>query len=94
MGRGSNVETGARKGHSSALAVDYDLWLRMGRRCDPLVADRVRSAYRIHNESKTGHFTPERLREHCAVARRHAQAYPWRLVMNRPHAEKAIWAYA
>jgi glycosyltransferase involved in cell wall biosynthesis len=74
-------------------AMDYDLWLRMASRSDPLIVDRVLSQFRWHGGSKTNTVTRERFREHCAVARRHGQRYPWRLLMNRLQAEKAILAY-
>ena len=28
--------------------MDYDLWLRMGRRCDPLVVDQLLARFRVH----------------------------------------------
>ncbi len=75
-------------------AMDYDLWLRMALRSDPLIVDRVLSQFRWHGGSKTNTVTRERFGEQFAVARRHGQGRPWSVLMNRIQAEKAIWAYA
>lgn len=34
-------------------AMDYDLWLRMGRLAEPLILDRVLGQFRVHGGSKT-----------------------------------------
>jgi glycosyltransferase involved in cell wall biosynthesis len=51
------------------MAMDYDLWLKIGRRFGGRHVDRVWAMQRIHEEAKTarGDFWPERL----AVSRRH-----------------------
>jgi glycosyltransferase involved in cell wall biosynthesis len=74
-------------------AMDYDLWLRMAQRGQPLIVDRVLSQFRWHDASKTNTVIRERFREHCAVARRHAGGHRWSLLMNRVNAEMAIAAY-
>ena len=35
-------------------AMDYDLWLRMGKASDPLILSKVVSQFRIHPQSKSG----------------------------------------
>lgn len=74
-------------------AIDYDLWLRMAQRSEPLILDRVLSQFRWHGGTKTTtHFRPG-FREHHAVARRYAGRHRWSLLLNRWHAEKTICAY-
>jgi glycosyltransferase involved in cell wall biosynthesis len=52
-------------------AMDYDLWLRMGRISRPLIPGRELSLFRIHSTSKSGTQTAERFAEQYAVARRY-----------------------
>jgi hypothetical protein len=73
--------------------MDYDLWLRMAQRSDPLIVDQALSQFRWHAGSKTNTVIRDRFREHCAVARRHAGRHRWSLLLNRLHAEQAILAY-
>ena len=74
-------------------AMDYDLWLRMGREGDPLLLDRLVAHFRLHDQSKSGTHTRERFREQDLVASRYFgddRASRW---VHRFHVEKIVWAY-
>lgn len=72
--------------------MDYDLWLRMGRRSEPIIVREVLSQFRIHGKSK-GIRIAERFEEHSATAARHAPDYPWSVRMNRLHAKRTVLVY-
>jgi glycosyltransferase involved in cell wall biosynthesis len=74
-------------------AMDYDLWLRMGRESDPLLLDRVVAHFRLHPESKSGTQTRERFDEQYLVASRYFgddRASRW---VHRLNVEKIVWSY-
>jgi len=74
-------------------AMDYDLWLRLGRVSDPIVLDRPLARFRLHATSKTGDFSRRQYDEDLAVAKRYLPdsrvAHAWR----RLHTEKIVLAY-
>jgi hypothetical protein len=74
-------------------AMDYDLWLRMGKLCDPLIFPKVLSQFRLHPQSKSGRLTRERFNEDYQVALRYLDGDPisrWAHFLNN---EKIVWAY-
>lgn len=74
-------------------AMDYDLWLRMGRESPPLVLDRVLAQFRLHEASKSGRFNREQFDEQYRVAGRYFgndRASRW---AHRLNVEKIVWAY-
>lgn len=54
------------------LAMDYDLWLRFGRLCEPAFIPRDLAAFRWHARSKSGRRFAAMAREAYAIARSHA----------------------
>ena len=52
-------------------AMDYDLWLRMGRRSQPLILSRPIAQFRVHDDSKTHAASREQFREQYRVASRY-----------------------
>lgn len=74
-------------------AMDYDLWLRMGRACDPLVLDRVLARFRLHPSSKSGRLDRERFAEQYAVANRYFAGDTTSRLIHRIHIEKIVWSY-
>jgi GT2 family glycosyltransferase len=73
--------------------MDYDLWLRMGRRSVPLVVERVLAQFRLHAASKTGRVDRRQFDEQYAVACRHFGRDRLSRVIHRFNVEKIIWAY-
>jgi glycosyltransferase involved in cell wall biosynthesis len=74
-------------------AMDYDLWLRMGKAADPIIIDRVVSQFRMHSQSKSGRLTRERFDEDYRVARRHAGNDNFSRWIHRLNNEKIVWTY-
>ena len=74
-------------------AMDYDLWLRMGRACDPVILDRVLSQFRIHPQSKSGRLNRERFDEDFQVALRHLGDDRLNKWIHRLNNEKIVCAY-
>lgn len=74
--------------------MDYDLWLRMGRRADPLlVLDRVLARFRLHPASKTGQVDRRQFDEQYAVACRYVGDDRVSRAIHRFNVEKIVWAY-
>jgi glycosyltransferase involved in cell wall biosynthesis len=75
------------------FTMDYDLWLRMGRECDPLIANTILASFRLHPRSKSGSFDRRQFDEGYRVACRYTEHDIASRLAHRLHAEKIIWAY-
>jgi len=73
--------------------MDYDLWLRMGRECDPLFLDRVLARFRLHGGSKTGQVNRAQFDEQYRVANRYFGGDRMSRWVHRLNVEKIVWAY-
>jgi len=73
--------------------MDYDYWLRMGRRCDPLILDRVLAGFRWHDTSKSGSGHRRQFDEQYAVACRYFGDDRASRIIHRLHVEKIVWSY-
>ncbi len=74
-------------------AMDYDLWLRMGRLADPLVLDETLAQFRIHPQSKSGGVNREQFDEGYRVACRYLGSDRSSRIIHRFNVEKIVWAY-
>lgn len=74
-------------------AMDYDLWLRMGKAGDPIILDRPVARFRIHSKSKTGQLVRERFDEDLAVAKRYVGSDWISGAIHRFNVEKIVWSY-
>jgi glycosyltransferase involved in cell wall biosynthesis len=73
--------------------MDYDLWLRMGRRSAPLFLDAVLAQFRLHPASKTGKVDRRQFDEQYAVASRYFGGDRVSRAVHRFNVEKIVWAY-
>lgn len=73
-------------------AMDYDLWLRMGRACDPLILDEPLAGFRVHGGSKTHTDHASQFAEQLAVVERYCEE-PAVLRANRRRAWMAQVGY-
>jgi len=73
--------------------MDYDYWLRMGGRCDPLILDRVLARFRLHGGSKSGAVDRSQFDEQYAVACRHMGSDRISRAVHRFNVEKIVWSY-
>lgn len=78
---------------SLSYAMDYDLWLRMARRSEPLILDQVLADFRFHPGTKSGKVDRRQFDEEFEVARREAEGYALDLWIHRFHREKIVWSY-
>jgi hypothetical protein len=66
------------------LAMDYDLWLRLGALGDPLLLDQSLSCFRVHQGSRSLQAADEAMTEEFAIRRRFLasrgqMAWPYRM---------------
>jgi len=73
--------------------MDYDLWLRMGRRCDPLILPDVLSQFRLHAQSKSGKVERGQFDEQYLVANRYLGSDQVSRFVHRFNVEKIVLAY-
>lgn len=73
--------------------MDYDLWLRMGQRSDPLLLDALLARFRLHDTSKSGDFDRRQFDEGYEVAQRYVGDDRISRVAHRINVEKIVWAY-
>ena len=74
-------------------AMDYDLWLRMAQRSEPLILKEILAQFRWHDASKTSTVFRARFRGEPPVSRRHAGGHRGSLLLNRWHNELTILGY-
>ena len=74
-------------------AMDYDLWLRLGKLSGPIVLDRTLARFRLYAESKTGRFERAQYDEDYNVAMRYMSAGRSQRLWRRLHTEKIVLAY-
>lgn len=73
--------------------MDYDLWLRMGAICRPVVMDQLLAHFRLHAGSKSGKRDRAQFDEQYRVACRHAAGDRWSLRIHRLNVEKIVFCY-
>ena len=73
-------------------AMDYDLWLRMGKKSDPAITLATLARHRRYKESKTGSRYIEQARQSFLAAKRHTSNRSI-LLQNRMNAAARIFLY-
>lgn len=73
--------------------MDYDLWLRMGGRADPLILPDVLAQFRLHELSKSGRAQRGQFDEQYRVALRYLGNDRLGRLIHRLNVEKIVWAY-
>ncbi len=73
--------------------MDYDLWLRMARRADPVLIRQPLARFRVHPASKTGRINRGQFDEGYRVACRYVDGDRRSRLAHRLHVEKIVWAY-
>ncbi|MCX5660702.1 MAG: glycosyltransferase family 2 protein [Planctomycetota bacterium] len=92
-GSGGASGGGGMLDESLDYTMDYDLWLRMADRCDPVVLDRVLGQFRIHAASKSGRVDRGQFDEQFRVASKHFGDDRVSRWVHRFNVEKIVWAY-
>jgi glycosyltransferase involved in cell wall biosynthesis len=75
------------------FAFDYDLWLRLARRSDPLYLTEKLACFRWYPTSKSGALFERQFREDFAVAERYAKDRPLVLLQKRVKTEAILGIY-
>ncbi len=65
-----------------AISHDYDLWLRVARRGDPIVLRRYLSSFRMVEGTLSMEGFERQFAEHAEVARRHGEDHPFAVAAN------------
>lgn len=73
--------------------MDYDLWLRMAARSDPLIVPQVLSQFRLHAGSKSGKVDRSQFDEQYQVASRYLGNDTLSRMIHRFNIEKIVLAY-
>jgi GT2 family glycosyltransferase len=70
-------------------SADYDMWLKLGRRGDPVVLDRPLATFRMAGDTLSLTGFEEQFAEHVLNAREHGAGHPVAVALNRA-ASRAI----
>lgn len=73
--------------------MDYDLWLRMSKVCDPLILPENLGCFRWYAASKSGKVNRRQFDEQYEVAWPHLVGDPVSRLIHRLNVEKVVWAY-
>jgi GT2 family glycosyltransferase len=74
-------------------SMDYDLWLRLAKRADPVVIDEPVAAFRMAGDSLSMTGFEAQFDEHAQNAREHGQGHPVAVAMNAPISRLIVLAY-
>jgi GT2 family glycosyltransferase len=74
-------------------SADYDLWLKLGRRGDPLVLDAALATFRMAGESLSLTGFERQFAEHAVNAREHGAGHPVAVGCNRAASRAIVLAY-
>jgi glycosyltransferase involved in cell wall biosynthesis len=75
------------------LAMDYDLWLRLAQRSDPVYISESIACFRWYASSKSGSSFREQFAVECTLARRYAPERHWLHRLKRFKTARAALAY-
>ena len=76
-----------------AISHDYDLWLRVARRGDPVVLPRYLSSFRMTEGTLSMEGFEQQFAEHAEVARRHGEGHRLAVAMNRVASRLIVLVY-
>jgi glycosyltransferase involved in cell wall biosynthesis len=74
-------------------SADYDMWLKLGRRGDPLVLDAALATFRMAGTSLSLTGFETQFAEHVANAREHGDGHPVAVALNRGASAAIVLAY-
>ena len=74
-------------------SADYDLWLRLGRRFDPVVLDRELATFRMDGDSLSLTGFERQFEEHVQNAREHGAGHPVAVGLNRAASRAIVASY-
>jgi len=74
-------------------SADYDVWLKLGRRGDPVVLDRALATFRMAGDSLSLTGFEQQFIEHAQNAREHGSGHPVPVLLNRLASRGIVLAY-
>jgi glycosyltransferase involved in cell wall biosynthesis len=74
-------------------SMDYDLWLRLAERADPVVLDEPVTAFRMAGESLSMTGFERQFEEHAQNAREHGRGHPFAVAANVAVSRLIVLAY-
>jgi glycosyltransferase involved in cell wall biosynthesis len=74
-------------------SADYDLWLKLGRRSDPVVLDDTLATFRMDGESLSLTGFERQFEEHAQNAREHGQGHRLAVAANQATSRAIVLAY-
>jgi glycosyltransferase involved in cell wall biosynthesis len=74
-------------------SADYDLWLRLARRGDPLIVDAGIARFRMAEGSLSITGFEEQFVEHAQNARENGEGFPVSVAINRVLSRVIVWIY-
>lgn len=76
-----------------SYSMDYDLWLKLGRRGPPVVLDDPLAAFRMTGDSLSLTGFERQFQEHATNAVEHGRGYPLAVIANRATSRAIVLAY-
>jgi hypothetical protein len=76
-----------------AISHDYDLWLRVARRGDPVLLRRYLSSFRMTEGTLSMEGFERQFAEHAEVARRHGQGHRTAVAVNAAMSRAIVLVY-
>ena len=74
-------------------SADYDMWLKLGRRGDPVVIDEPLATFRMAGDTLSLTGFEEQFVEHAQNAREHGAGHPFAVALNRAVSRAIVAAY-
>lgn len=75
------------------FSMDYDVWLRLARIADPIIANRPLAAFRMHEGSLSMSGFHDAFAEHAQVARQHGAGHPLSVRVNAAMSRLIVGIY-
>jgi GT2 family glycosyltransferase len=76
-----------------SYAMDYDLWLKLGRRSAPVIVDSPLAAFRMAGATLSLSNIDRQFAEHAYIAREHGGGRPLAVAANRVTSRGIVWLY-
>jgi glycosyltransferase involved in cell wall biosynthesis len=74
-------------------SMDYDVWLQLGRRGDPIVIDRPLASFRMAEGSLSMSGFEKQFAEHALNARERGEGHPFAVALNQVASRGIVLAY-
>ena len=91
--RSTAIESVGGVDPSRHYAMDYDLWLRLGKRYPPGLIDKKIGRFRMHETSKSITGFQKQFDEDLEVAQKYANGHGWPIFWHRLNNKKIVMIY-